>query len=307
MSDSEINDSVSLFSNAFGYLGRPLSRDLSNPATDVVVMGVPYDMATSGRAGTRHGPQGVRLASANLRWEECRWPWRFNAFERIGVIDYGDLEFSAGGSESMVATVIEHASKVLSSGKKLVSIGGDHFVTLPLLRAVHQQHGTVALIHFDAHTDTYQEDTEYNHGSMFYHAPLEGLIDPSHSVQVGIRTEYDYDNHDFQVLDAALVNEQSPQQTIEQILQRVGDRPVYLTFDIDCLDPAYAPGTGTPVVGGLTTDRALKILRGLAGLNIVAADVVEVAPCYDNAEITALAAASLGLEFLYLFASNKAE
>ncbi len=164
----------------------------------------------------------------------------------------------------------------------------------------------MALIHFDAHTNTEQDTpSRYYHGSMFYHAPHEGLIDPKRSVQVGIRTEYNYDNHDFSVLDARWVNEQPVDQVIARIKEVVGEGPAYLTFDIDCLDPAFAPGTGTPVIGGLSSDRALAIVRGLQSVDIVGMDVVEVAPCYDHAEVTSLAGATIGLEMLYLIASKR--
>jgi len=306
MSNKDFPNSYSMFANVYSYMGLPLTRNIDS--ADVVVMGIPYDLGTTGRAGTRHGPQGVRLVSGNLRWEEKRWPWQFSAMDRLQVIDYGDLEFKPSESCSMIETVIEHAGAVHAKGKKTLSFGGDHFVTLPLLRAVHEQHGPVALVHFDAHTDTYtpeyDEPESYDHGCMFYYAPKEGLVDSDHSIQVGIRTEYDNQSHLFEVIDAASANDLSSTDVVKAIRQRVGDMPVYLTFDIDCLDPAYAPGTGTPVVGGITTDRALKIIRGLQGLNIVGADVVEVAPSYDHAEITALAAATIGLEILYVMASE---
>ena len=300
MANKEIFDSFSMFANTFSYMGVPISRDIE--AADLVVMGIPYDLATTGRAGTRHGPQAVRRASGNLRWEEKRWPWTFNAFDKLDVIDYGDVEFAPGDSADAVETIIKHVGNVHKHGKKTLCFGGDHFVTLPQLRAVHQSHGTVALVQFDAHTDTYEESAEYDHGGMFYFAPQENLIDPAHSIQIGIRTEYGPDP-DIKVIDAAAANDMACADIVAAIKQRVGDMPVYLTFDIDCLDPAYAPGTGTPVVGGMTTDKALKILRGLAGMNIVAADVVEVAPAYDHADITALAGATVGLELVYLMAS----
>lgn len=300
--DNELFDSYSMFANVYSYLGLPLSRDVDK--ADLVVLGIPYDLATTGRAGTRHGPQGVRLASGNLRWEEKRWPWTFNAMDRLKVIDYGDLEFAPGESQSMIDTVIDTVGGIHAKGKKTLSIGGDHFVTLPLLRAVHQQRGPVALVHFDAHTDTYKESSEFDHGGMFYFAPQEGLIDPARSIQLGIRTEYNPEDHQFQVIDAASVNDMAAADIVAAIKQRVGDMPLYLTFDIDCLDPAYAPGTGTPVAGGITSDKALKIIRGLVGLNLVGADVVEVAPSYDHAQITSLAAATIGLELIYLMASD---
>lgn len=303
MNNDEFTNSVSMHSNLFGYMGASLSRNTDD--ADVFVVGLPYDLATTGRAGTRSGPTAIRQASGNLRWEAKRWPWNFCVFDRLRIADYGDLEFPAGNHKKLFEQIEQHYAKLLAAGKTTLSFGGDHFVTLPLLRAHHKAYGKLALIHFDAHTDTYSEaGSTYNHGSMFFHAPKEGIIDPAKSIQVGIRTEYDEATHEFQVISAARANDLTAEQIIEQISARVGDSPCYLTFDIDCLDPAYAPGTGTPVIGGLTTDRALKILHGLQGLNLVGMDIVEVAPSYDHAEITALAAATLGLEMLYVFAAK---
>ena len=297
-------DNGSLYANIFSYMGLPLSRDLGNDSIDAVVMGIPYDLGTSGRAGARSGPNAIRQASANLRWEEQRWPWEFSLAERLSAIDYGDLDFESGDSAGMLASVEEHAARITGAGKTLVSFGGDHFVTLPLLRGHARSHGKLALVHFDAHTDSYEEQGDYNHGCMFYRAPREGLIDASRSVQVGIRTEYQREGHEFEVLDARAANERPVEDIVTAIRSRVGDHPAYLTFDIDCLDPAFAPGTGTPVVGGLSTSRVLAILQGIADLNIVGFDVVEVAPAYDHADITALAGASLALQFLYMRASR---
>ncbi|MEZ5570431.1 MAG: agmatinase [Halioglobus sp.] len=294
----------SIYANIFSFMGLPLSRDLDTPGLDAVVMGIPYDLGTSGRAGARSGPNGIRQASANLRWEEQRWPWPFRLNDRLQVIDYGDIRFSSGDSADMMAQVEAHAARITGAGKTLVSLGGDHFVTLSLLRGHVAAHGKLALIHFDAHTDTYSLHEKYDHGSMFYRAPQEGLVDTSRSVQVGIRTDYDHEDHQYLVIDADQANEQSAQSVIAAIRERVGDAPAYLTFDIDCLDPAFAPGTGTPVVGGLSTSAALRIVRGLADLNIVGFDVVEVAPAYDQSQLTALAGASLALEFLYMRASR---
>ncbi|MFT4825552.1 MAG: agmatinase [Halioglobus sp.] len=297
-------DDRSMFSNVFSFMGLALSRDLEDQQIDAVVMGIPYDLGTSGRAGTRSGPNGIRQASANLRWEEQRWPWAFALGDRLKVADYGDVQFSWGDSEDMLTQVEEHAAKITAAGKTLISLGGDHFVTLPLLRGHAKTHGKLALIHFDAHTDTYDEEEKYNHGCMFFRAPREGLIDTSKSIQIGIRTDYDRPNHEFEVIDAHQANEQSVDDTVAAIRARVGDSPAYLTFDIDCLDPAYAPGTGTPVVGGMSTSKILRILQGIADLNIVGFDVVEVSPAYDHADITALAGATLALQFLYMRGSK---
>ncbi|ENU1226336.1 MULTISPECIES: agmatinase [Providencia] len=294
----------SLVSNAFGFLRFPLNFQPYSSDAEWVITGVPFDMATSGRAGSRHGPAAIRQVSTNLAWESHRWPWNFKLTDRLNVVDCGDVVFAFGDAQDMSEKLQAHTEKLLGSGKRCLTFGGDHFVTLPLLRAHAKHFGKMALVHFDAHTDTYGNGSKFDHGTMFYHAPKEGLIDPNHSVQIGIRTEHDSDNG-FTVLDAAQVNDRSVDDMVAQIKEIVGDMPVYLTFDIDCLDPAFAPGTGTPVIGGLTSDRALKLLRGIQSLNIVGMDLVEVAPAYDQSEITALAAASIALEMLYIQAAKK--
>ncbi|HGN1706243.1 TPA: agmatinase [Providencia rettgeri] len=294
----------SLVSNAFGFLRFPLNFQPYSSDAQWVITGVPFDMATSGRAGSRHGPAAIRQVSTNLAWESHRWPWNFKLTDRLNVVDCGDLVFAFGDAQDMSDKLQAHTEKLIESGKRCLTFGGDHFVTLPLLRAHAKHFGKMALVHFDAHTDTYGNGSKFDHGTMFYHAPKEGLIDPTRSVQIGIRTEHDSDNG-FTVLDAAQVNDRSVDDMVAQIKEIVGDMPVYLTFDIDCLDPAFAPGTGTPVIGGLTSDRALKLLRGIQSLNIVGMDLVEVAPAYDQSEITALAAASIALEMLYIQAAKK--
>ncbi len=292
----------SVYANVFSFMGLPLSRDLDQ--ADAVIMGVPYDLAASGRAGARSGPNAIRQASAHLRWETRRWPWRFHLAERLRVIDYGDIQFASGDSADMLAEAERCASLVVSAGRTLVALGGDHFVTLALLRAHAATHGKLALVHFDAHTDTYEAHETYDHGSMFYRAPREGLVDPRRSIQVGVRTDYERDGHEYEVIDGDAAAERPAEDIAAAIRSRVGDGPAYLTFDIDCLDPAFAPGTGTPVVGGLSTAKALRILRGIADLNIVGFDLVEVSPAYDREQLTALAGATLALEFLYMRAAR---
>ena len=294
-----------MYSGALSFMRRKYSRDLQDAEVDVVVTGVPFDLATSSRPGTRYGPAGIRAASVNLSWEANRWPWGFRVFDHLGVIDYGDLYFNYGETESFIDGMQAHAAKVLAAGKTMLTLGGDHFIALPLLREHAKKHGPVSLLHFDAHTDTSSSGTRYDHGSMFFHAVEEGAVDPARSVQVGIRTDYDREGHAFKVLDGSWVNDHGPQATLEAITKTIGDQPAYVSFDIDCLDPAFAPGTGTPVCVGLSTDCALKILRGIAPLNLIGMDMVEVAPPYDHAEITSLAAATLALEFLCVLASKK--
>jgi len=305
MSDSALfGKGSNTYANVFSFMGYPLSRELSDQV-DAVVLGIPYDLATSGRSGARFGPTGIRQASSQLRWEEKRWPYTFALSDKLRVIDYGDLHFDISNHEQMLETVVKEAGEILSAGKMLLTLGGDHYVTLPLMRAAAKQHGKLALIHFDAHTDDEKGFEGHYHGSMFHHAPIEGLMDPDKAIQIGIRTEHELDNNPFTVLDAPWANNHSVEEIVSRIRETVGDTPAYLSLDIDCLDPAFAPGTGTPVAGGLSTDKTLQILRGLKGLNIVAMDVMEVAPAYDHAEITSLAAATIALEMLHMVAASK--
>lgn len=294
-----------MYANVYSFLNLPFCEDISTSDADAAILGLPYDLATSGRAGTRSGPNAIRQASANLRWEEARWPWPFSLADKLKVVDCGDVHFYQGNHEAFVAACEERAAEIISAGKKLLSLGGDHYVALPLLRQHAKKYGKLALVHFDAHTDTDEDGWIYDHGAMFHHARMEGLLDDSRSVQVGIRTWYDPASHPFRVIDANACCAQSADAISAAIRETVGSGPVYVSFDIDCLDPAFAPGTGTPVAGGLSSNHALAILRGLAGLDLVGMDVVEVAPAYDVSQITALAAATLGLDFLYLLAAGK--
>jgi agmatinase len=298
-------DNGNMYANVYSFLNLPFCEDIASSDADLAILGLPYDLATSGRPGTRYGPNAIRQASANLRWEEARWPWTFSLQDRITAVDCGDVHFYQGNHGEFVQRCEQRAGEIIDSGKTLLCFGGDHYVALPLLRRQAQRHGRLALIHFDAHTDTDESGWIYDHGAMFHHARMEGLLEDERCVQVGIRTWYEADNHPFEVIDADRASELSPEAVAEAIRERVGDGPAYLSFDIDCLDPAFAPGTGTPVAGGLSSNRVLQILRGLKGLDIVGMDIVEVAPAYDSAGITGLAAATLGLEFMYLVAERK--
>lgn len=297
---------ISLYSNAFGFLRLPLDFTPYDSKADVVITGVPFDMATSGRPGCRYGAQAMRTASVNLAWEHCRFPWKFDVRERLNITDCGDVVFPSGDAAAFCQILQEHILKLAQKGKVPLTLGGDHFITLPVLRAIAQVHGPVALLHFDAHSDTYDQGSAADHGTMFYHATHgENLVQSAHTVQVGIRTEYD-ENFGFTVLDGSLCNDLTGVEIAQRIKEVIGDCPVYLSFDIDCLDPAYAPGTGTPVAGGLTTDKVLKILRNLCELNLVGMDVVEVSPPYDHSDITSIAGATLALEMLYMLAQHRA-
>lgn len=285
------------FSGALGFMRRLYSKDLQG--CDFAVTGVTFDTATSHRPGARFGPQAIRAASANLAWGPP-WPWGFDPFDRVAVVDYGDCDFDHGQPASVPGDIERHIDTILEAGVRSIVMGGDHYITLPIVRAHARQHGKISLIHFDAHSDTWKRKEEggrVDHGTMFYQAVQEGIVDPSTSVQVGIRT-HNSDPLGFTWLDAQWVHDNGPKQAIKEVHRIVGTSDAYLTFDIDCLDPGYAPGTGTPVCGGLTTAQAQEIIRGLGGLNIHGMDLVEVAPAYDVGEITALAGANLLLDFL---------
>ena len=292
---------------AFGtsFMQLPMVQDLASSDAEVVVSGVPFDLATTGRAGSRFGPQGVREASVNMVWEGARWPWSFALNDHLKVADIGNVFFTHGEPQTLVDNLQAHISNILDVDKSPLTIGGDHFITLPILRSIAKKHGPVALIHFDAHTDTYSGGSKYDHGTFLHHAVEEGLVDTEHSLQIGIRTNYTQEGYPFEVLDAAWVGDHGPKGVLEKIHARVGDKKAYVTFDIDALDPAFAPGTGTPVAAGMTIDCASKVIRGLQGLNLIGMDLVEVAPAYDHAEITSLAGAALALDYLYVLAANK--
>ena len=294
-----------VYSGALSFMRRRYSKDYRDASVDVVVSGIPFDLGTSNRPGTRFGPRGIREASAQLAWGGPHWPWQFDTFALLNVIDWGDVSFEYGNPQEMLDKVEAHAGDILGAGKSLLSLGGDHLVTLPLLRAHARHRGELALIHFDAHTDTYQDTGRFDHGSMFRHAVQEGLIDPDRSVQIGIRTDYTRKDHPFKVLDGDWVQNHPPQAAVDEIRETVGDRRAYLSFDIDCLDPSCAPGTGTPVCGGLTTNQALQILRGLIDVDLVGMDLVEVAPIYDVGQITSLAGAHVAMEYLCVRAAQR--
>ncbi|KAG1702943.1 Agmatinase [Nymphon striatum] len=267
---------------------------------DMVFWGIPYDLSVTNRPGTRFGPRGIRAAATNLSWEGGPWPWGFDPFETLNAVDYGDCYFDPGHPMEILDAIYKEASDILAHDPFLISMGGDHSVAYPLVKAHSEKHGPVALIQIDAHSDTWEEgEKRIDHGTMFYHAAKEGLIDTEHSIQLGMRTS-NAKTHGFNVFDANWIHLNGVLATIEKIKEIVGDRPAYLTFDIDALDPAFAPGTGTPVCGGLSTWQAQTIVRGLIDVDIVGMDLVEVSPPYDHAEITALAAASLLLDFVCL-------
>eukprot|EP00048_Salpingoeca_helianthica_P024100 m.29696 g.29696 ORF g.29696 m.29696 type:complete len:316 (+) comp9186_c0_seq2:2750-3697(+) len=268
--------------------------------SEFVVAGIPYDIGTTNRSGARFAPAAVRSASRMLLDGVHPSSWRDPM--RLDVSDAGNMKIALGDIQGSLKLIEEQAAQF----NHLIAIGGDHTVSLPLLRALHRKHGPVALIHFDAHVDTWSDNfgQKYAHGSVYYHAIEEGLVDPTRAVQIGIRSPVQTDTMQWTkdkgvtVITAMDVHETSPAVVAARLREVVGTGPVYLSFDIDALDPAFAPGTGTPEVGGLATWQMQGILRRLEGLRFIGMDVVEVAPAYDHAEITSVAAASVIFEYL---------
>jgi agmatinase len=283
----------------------PFTRDLHE--VELAVLGIPYDLATTNRPGARFGPRALREQSALVgEYPWGVWPWEFDLRERFSLVDCGDVDFSVGYPQRMIEAVEQAAGRILDAGVSLLGLGGDHFVSYPLLRAQAARHGPLSLVHLDAHSDAWASE-DHNHGTMFYHAAREGIIDAAHSIQIGIRTP-NPDIHGFANLDARALLDQGPRAAAERVRSVVSGRPAYLTLDIDFLDPAYAPGTGTPVIGGPTTHQARELLFALRGLNVIGGDLVEVAPAYDSpGQITALAGATLAADLLYLIALARAE
>jgi agmatinase len=292
------------YGGALSFMRRKFTKDMNG--VDIAVTGIPLDTATTNRPGARFGPRAIRAASSIMAWEKP-YGMEFDPFDKLAVVDAGDCYFDHGRPESTPEEIEAHAFGIIEQGPALLALGGDHFVSYPLLRAHHRKHGgPLSLLHFDAHSDTWADENDrIDHGTMFWWAAKNGLVDPASSVQIGIRTT-NPDTLGFNVIDAPDVHASGVESVVARTREILGSRPVYLTFDIDCLDPSYAPGTGTPVCGGLTTHQAMSVLRGLAGINVIGMDVVEVAPAYDAGEITALAGAHLAMEMLYLYACRPA-
>ncbi len=292
------------YSGIQSFLRRRYSKDLAG--VDIAVVGIPLDLATSNRPGARFGPSAVRQASAIMAWERP-YGWEFDPREVLSVIDYGDLYFDFGRPDKIPIDIERQVATILESDAAILSLGGDHYITYPVLKAIVAKHGPVSLIHFDAHSDSWEDEDGrlYSHGTMFWHAAREKLVVPEQSVQIGIRT-FNADSVGFNKFDAPWVHANGVAALCREVRRIVGENKAYLTFDVDCLDPSCAPGTGTPVSGGLTSADALLALRGLRGIDFVGGDVVEVAPAYDSGQITALAAAHIAYEILALYAARPA-
>ena len=289
------------YSGALSFLRRPYSRDFTN--ADVAVTGVPYDGAVTYRPGARLGPRAIRAASVQLA-ELDIFPQGFAMSDYLSVVDAGDVVMNPHDPSTIFDSIYHHAKAIIDTDTKLLSFGGDHFVAYPLIKAHVDKYGPIALLQFDAHCDTWDSLGPLDHGTMFYKAVNEGLIDVAHSMQIGLRTHNDRDVG-MKVITAPVVHKKGVEAVADEIMARIGDRPCYVSFDIDVLDPAFAPGTGTPVSGGLATWQALELVRSLGGLNLIGMDLVEVSPPFDHGEVTALAAATIAHDWLAVLATQK--
>ena len=291
------------FENAFGgatsFLRRTYTKDLTG--VDLAITGVPFDQAVTHRTGTRFGPRAIREASS-LQPYDPPHGWPTNPLEEMAIIDYGDLAFDYAKVADFPDALTNHIRTILKAGAGTVVLGGDHYITYPILKAYAEKFGPLGVIHFDAHSDLWPDDdlTRIDHGTMLYKAVKTGLVDPKRSVQIGIRTTTE-DYLGVNVITAREAHEWGVKRVVETVKGIVGDRPTYLTFDIDALDPAFAPGTGTPVWGGLASWQVAAMLRDLAGINLVGGDVVEVSPPYDTTGATAIAGAHVAYELICLY------
>jgi agmatinase len=291
------------FENAFGgatsFLRRTYTKDLTG--VDLAITGVPFDQAVTHRAGTRFGPRAIREASS-LQPYDPPFGWPTNPLEEMSVVDYGDLAFDYAKVSDFPETLTAHIRGILAAGAGTVTLGGDHYITFPILKAYAEKFGPVGVVHFDAHSDLWPDDDlgRIDHGTMMYKAVKQGYVDPARSVQIGIRTVTE-DYLGVNVITAREAHEWGVERVVATVKDIVGDKPTYLTFDIDALDPAFAPGTGTPVWGGLASWQAAAMLRDLAGINLVGGDVVEVSPPYDTTGATAIAGAHVAYELICLY------
>jgi agmatinase len=295
----------------------PELRDVER--CDVAILGVPFDGGVSFRPGARFGPAAVRQASRAIR-PQYHPEFDVQPFARMQVADAGDVACNPYSIEESLAAVEARASELLGPAEgphpvdAIVSIGGDHTISYSLLKAMHRRFGPVALVHFDAHLDTWNSyfGQDFTHGTPFRRAAEEGLFDTDHSMHIGIRGPV-YSDQDlkadaelgFRIITCDQIQRIGVDGVISAIRGRIGDRPLYLSIDIDVLDPAHAPGTGTPEIAGMSSRELVMILRGLKGMHVVSGDVVEVLPAYDHAEITSLAAATVVYELTCLLATRK--
>ncbi|WP_296763578.1 agmatinase [Sediminimonas sp.] len=287
------------FGGATSFLRRRYTKELRG--VDLAVTGVPFDQAVTNRPGARLGPRAIREASA-LQPYDPPYGWGYDPLGEFAIADYGDMAFDYAKVADFPAALRAHIGAILDAGAGAIMLGGDHYCTLPALQAHAERHGPMSVIQFDAHSDLWRDDDmdRIDHGTMMYKAVKTGIVDPARSFQIGIRTECD-DYLGMSYIDARSVHEAGIKAAVARARELVGDHPVYITFDIDALDPAFAPGTGTPVWGGLASWQAAAMLRDLAGINLVGGDVMEVSPPFDTTGATAVAGAHVAMELIALW------
>jgi agmatinase len=299
------------FAQPATFMRLPYQTDLTG--VDVAMLGVPFDSGTSYRSGARLGPREIRAQSSLIR--PYSYFQKISPFETLTIVDAGDVDAPPVGIEPAYEAIEAGVTRILEAGATPLVVGGDHSISLPCLRAAAKTHGPLALVQFDAHIDTWGDyfGGKYFHGSPFRRAIEERLIDPARYVQVGIRGPMYGEDEDFSyqrsrgvtTIDIGMLKRDGADKTMARVRDIVGSHALYVTFDIDSVDPAFAPGTGTPEVGGLTSYEAQELVRGLAGLNVVSCDIVEVAPPFDGpGQITSLLAANLMFELLCVIAKR---
>ena len=303
---------VPRFAGPSTFARLPELRDVDE--CDIAIVGIPFDAGTSYRPGARFGPQGIRQASRHLR-TNYHPNYDSEPFVELQVADAGDITCNPFNIDEAIKQIEKGAFDLLNKVEGIISMGGDHTIAFPLLKAVNRiNKGPVALVHFDAHLDTWDTyfGAPYTHGTPFRRAREENLFMDDASMHVGIRgplySRNDLKNDEsfgFKIIHCDEFQSQGIDKIVERIRTRVGNNPLYLSIDIDVLDPAFAPGTGTPEVAGMTTREIVNVIRGLSGLNLISADVVEVSPAYDHAEVTSLAAATIIYELTNLFTKKK--
>lgn len=289
------------YAGVLSFMRRKYTKNVEG--AEVVVWGIPLDSAVTNRPGARFGPQAIRRASAIFD-NDPQYPFSRDLFENMSVVDYGDCLFDHGRPWEISERIEAEARQIIDTGAYLLSLGGDHFVTWALLKAHADRYGPLALIQFDAHQDTWEDDGErIDHGTFVTRAVREGIIDPDRSIQIGIRSIAPED-FGIEIMFGDELDEMRATEVAAAIVERVGTSPAYVTFDIDCLDPAFAPGTGTPVAGGPSTAKILSVLTKLGSVDIKGSDVVEVSPPYDHADITAIAGSTVAMYMLGLRAEK---
>ena len=296
------------YAGALSFMRRRFTKDVDG--ADVTIWGIPFDSSVSNRPGTRFGPQALRRASAIFD-NDPQYPFHADLFETLSVVDYGDCLLDYRLPEKAHVAMRAQASELLAKTGFLLTLGGDHSITYPLLQAHAARHGKLSLVHFDAHQDTWPlaEDTHgrarVDHGSFVSAALRDELIDPATSIQIGIRTHAP-ETGGIEIIHGNEVEDLSSVELAKRIYERTGGTNCYLSFDIDCLDVAFAPGTGTPVAGGPSSAKMVAVLHHLKNLQIVGADLVEVSPPYDHADMTAVAGSAIAMYVLGILADKKA-